>query len=193
MKKNGFTLVELMGVILLLGLVFIVSYTVITNEINKGKTKISDATLKIIYNATDEYLEDNDNYDKTPGNSYCVNVSDLISNNYFDEKIIDQEKNLNVTKIVKIIIGNSNKMDYEIVDSCNTVTVTFDANGGVVDVITKDVLYKGSYGTLPIPTKEGFTFEGWYIDASTSGQKITPLTINNSSINHTLYAKWVLN
>ena len=41
------------------------------------------------------------------------------------------------------------------------ITVTFDADGGVLNTITKEVYYHGYYGELPEPTKEGYTFMGW--------------------------------
>ena len=40
-------------------------------------------------------------------------------------------------------------------------TVTFDANGGEVGVKSKVVKIGDTYGELPIPTREGYTFKGW--------------------------------
>ena len=40
-------------------------------------------------------------------------------------------------------------------------TVTFNANGGSVDIGSKTVIYGEEYGTLPIPTRNGYTFKGW--------------------------------
>lgn len=45
--------------------------------------------------------------------------------------------------------------------------VTFDANGGTLQgygnssQMTKNVAYGENYGTLPTPTREGYTFGGW--------------------------------
>ena len=42
------------------------------------------------------------------------------------------------------------------------ITVTFDADGGTITGdTTKQVYYHQNYGTLPTPTKEGYTFMGW--------------------------------
>ncbi len=41
------------------------------------------------------------------------------------------------------------------------VNVTFDANGGEVDLLTKEVRVGGKYEELPIPTREGYDFLGW--------------------------------
>ena len=40
---------------------------------------------------------------------------------------------------------------------------------------------------LPIPTKEGYTFGGWYWEADFSGTPVVQLEVGASG---TLYAKW---
>ena len=43
----------------------------------------------------------------------------------------------------------------------NPYTVTFDANGGTVSKASKKVKDGEEYGTLPTPTRDGYTFKGW--------------------------------
>lgn len=43
----------------------------------------------------------------------------------------------------------------------NQYTVTFNPNGGSVSPTTATVTYDSTYGTLPTPTKTGYTFAGW--------------------------------
>ncbi|MBR3133250.1 MAG: InlB B-repeat-containing protein, partial [Clostridia bacterium] len=45
--------------------------------------------------------------------------------------------------------------------TANDYTVTFDANGGTVSQASKSVTYDSSYGSLPTPTRVGYTFQGW--------------------------------
>ena len=57
--------------------------------------------------------------------------------------------------------------------TANTYTVTANANGGTIpsttgwtgtgSTSTKSVTYGSSYGTLPTPTRQGYTFQGWEI------------------------------
>ena len=68
-------------------------------------------------------------------------------------------------------------------------TVTFDPNGGTVSTKSKKVTYNSTYGTLPIPTRAGYTFDGWYT-ALTGGTKVTEDTVVTATANHTLYARW---
>ena len=72
------------------------------------------------------------------------------------------------------------------------VTVYFNANGGSTSTSSKTVYLTDSYGSLPTPTRNGYTFNGWYT-ATTGGQKITSSSTVSSASNHTLYAAWTLN
>ena len=71
-------------------------------------------------------------------------------------------------------------------------TVTFDANGGSVSPTTKTVTYTYNYDELPTPTRTGYTFKGWYTQA-TGGTQITETTEVTNPSNHTLYARWTAN
>ena len=71
----------------------------------------------------------------------------------------------------------------------NDYTTTFDANGGSVSQTSKTVTYNSTYGTLPTPSRDGYTFQGWYT-AKTGGTKVTSSTVVTSTSNHTLYARW---
>ena len=73
-----------------------------------------------------------------------------------------------------------------------TYTVYFDANGGSVSTSSKTVTYGETYGTLPTPTRTGYTFSGWYT-ASSGGSKVTSSTTVTTASDHTLYAHWTAN
>lgn len=70
-----------------------------------------------------------------------------------------------------------------------TYTVTFNANGGSVGTTSKTVTAGSTYGTLPTPTRSGYTFLGWYT-AAEGGTQITSSTTVSLSANQTLYAHW---
>ena len=67
----------------------------------------------------------------------------------------------------------------------------FDANGGSVSPASKEVTNGGTYGELPTPTRDGYTFDGWYT-AIDGGTQITPETAVSLSGYQTLYAHWTL-
>ena len=84
----------------------------------------------------------------------------------------------------------------------NTYTVTFDAEGGSVTPSTQDKQFSSTYGkasdgvsdqSLPIPTKTGYTFDGWWTGDNGTDTEVTDTTTMFTASNHTLYAKWVAN
>lgn len=71
-------------------------------------------------------------------------------------------------------------------------TVKFNANGGSVSKASKAVTRGSKYGTLPTPTRAGYTFSGWYT-AKTGGTKVKASTKYSLTSNQTLYAHWTVN
>ena len=65
-------------------------------------------------------------------------------------------------------------------------TVTFDANGGSVSP-SSAVTTDGKLTALPIPTRSGYDFVGWYTTAS-GGDRVTVNTVFTK--NTTIYAYW---
>jgi uncharacterized repeat protein (TIGR02543 family) len=75
-----------------------------------------------------------------------------------------------------------------------TYTVTFDQNGGDTQASpgAKEVISGGSVGTLPtVPTRSGYTFNGWNTEANGNGTAFTATTTITGSI--TVYAQWSKN
>ncbi|MBO4915512.1 MAG: InlB B-repeat-containing protein, partial [Oscillospiraceae bacterium] len=68
-------------------------------------------------------------------------------------------------------------------------TVTFNANGGEVSTASKSVWVDGLYGALPIPTRSGYAFLGWYT-AAEGGTRVNMYTPCRLGANQTLYAHW---
>ena len=69
------------------------------------------------------------------------------------------------------------------------LTVSFDAAGGTVETLSKEVTSDELYGELPVPVKEGFSFKGWYT-AAVGGKRISADTRVTDCEDHTLYAHW---
>lgn len=72
--------------------------------------------------------------------------------------------------------------------SVNNYTLTFNANGGSVSPASKSLAYGSQYGTLPTPTRNGYTFTGWFTAAS-GGTKVSNTTTMGAG-NVTVYAQW---
>ena len=65
------------------------------------------------------------------------------------------------------------------------IKITFTKND------TKKVTYGSTYGSLPIPKRDGFKFDGWYTGENGTGTKISSSDTVNITNNTTLYAKWI--
>lgn len=66
-------------------------------------------------------------------------------------------------------------------------TVTFNANGGRVDPAQAATGADGRLGFLPVPTRGGYAFNGWF-DAAVDGDRVTTDTVFTA--NKTVYAQW---
>jgi len=70
--------------------------------------------------------------------------------------------------------------------------VYFDANGGTVNTESKLVAFYAAMGELPVPSRDYYTFDGWYT-AAEGGEKITSETIMTALTDITIYASWLQN
>lgn len=117
--------------------------------------------------------------------SLKVNGNLLIATS--EKDILSGKNLLKVTgKIVGITVDEFNKY------LKGVFTVSFNANEGIVNESSKTVVYGSTYGSLPTPTRDYYTFDGWYT-AKTGGNKITESSVFNSAENITLYAHWTKN
>ena len=76
--------------------------------------------------------------------------------------------------------------------SANQYTVSFENNDGSGITSSKDVVYDNNYGELPVPTRTGYTFTGWFTDIA-DGVQVTSDTKYNYADNQTVYAHWQAN
>jgi uncharacterized repeat protein (TIGR02543 family) len=74
----------------------------------------------------------------------------------------------------------------------NTYQLSYDANGGSVSPSSKFVTYNSSIGSLPTPSRSGYSFLGWYTSPS-GGSQVTSSTTYTTAGNSTIYARWQAN
>ena len=119
-----------------------------------------------------------------------LTVSDFSKQ--LEEKLRNNDKNAIVTpegEGYKVIYNGYTFNYYYYTDF---IEVTFDANGGTINQNNKLVTYDETYGELPIPTRNGYNFAGWYIEKN-GGTKVESTTKVTLKTNHTLYAIWIPN
>lgn len=71
----------------------------------------------------------------------------------------------------------------------NSFNVFFDTNGGKLSDTNISVCSGGTYGVLPVPTRTGYRFDGWFTDL-TDGELIADDTEVDLLNDITVYAHW---
>lgn len=69
----------------------------------------------------------------------------------------------------------------------NSYTLYFDAQGGTCSETSRIVANSTKVGTLPVPTKEQFDFQGWFLS---DGTEVTADTVFSTGLDVTVYAHW---
>lgn len=137
-----------------------------------------------------------------------VYLDSVISDAVISKNVVFEQLNSNVKGSLKVdgnylicgSITNDNMLTVEngylslIKESeynsiIQSTEILFDANGGEVNVESQSIAYGHKYGTLPIPTRENYTFLGWYTSVD-GGTKISADTVVTVHGNQTLYAHW---
>lgn len=120
MKEQGFTLVELLAVIVILSLIALISVPAITGIIKSSKETLSDAQKSNIELAAKNWASDIENISKLPtdGNSICVTLTTLQNEGYADLEIKDPKTGNDLNVVVTITRSGKN-LTYS-VDSTNS-------------------------------------------------------------------------
>lgn len=166
---------------------------VVSQNPSSGNVKAGDTVTITVSSGKPSYSVANvvgktqSNATKTLNNQgFIVSVSEEYSSSVESGKVIRQNPNAGSSQIegstISIVVSKGKQ----------PVTVTFYANGGSVSTSSSTVYLTAAYGSLPTPTKDYFTFNGWYTQSS-GGSKITSSTTVSNSNNHTLYAQWTEN
>jgi len=122
MNKKGFTLAEIVGVIIILALIALLAFPPILNMIKNSEDKIDEATKTLIYTASSQYTTKYMNdFPKKEGNVYCVTLEKLVQENLLASNIADNLADFNLQSYVQISVNSELKFDYDLVKTCNEV------------------------------------------------------------------------
>ena len=90
MNKKGFTLVEVLAVIAILGILFGVSIPMVTRYIEKSKQESDEEMTETVKKATVSYLQANKELaPKDDGTSVEIPVTELLSHKYITHELIN--------------------------------------------------------------------------------------------------------
>lgn len=89
--------------------------------------------------------------------------------------------------------ASSGQVTYSFSWSALSITLTFNpGENGTVAITSQPASYGSALGPLPTPSKENYSFLGWFTD-ETAGTQVTAETVSDFTVNTTLYAHWEAN
>ena len=172
------------------------SYINLTNDPTSSITYTinmynSDTTSKYFDVATYMPMDDNSTY-TNPNITYTLNglnkydevpgkasITFTITFHYLDSN------NISMTDL-------SSYLNFRFISAEDLVTITLNANGGALGTTTMLGKKGDAIGTMPIPTKTNYAFEGWYT-ALSGGTLYNSETILGNESEITLYARYTAN
>ena len=182
-KRKGFTLVELLAVIVILAIILVIAVPKVLDVIKDSKKATLESTAKMIASSAEKAKVQNDLLGKTE-KLECESVAKL---NDIDYGSCDIEFDGNTAKVTIAgsgkfeglnVCGGTKTIASATSNSCILSKLTVDLDGGNDNNTQYNAKYDaGSTITLTVPTKEYCEFKGWVIvsgtDASVEGNTLT--------------------
>ena len=190
MKKNGFTLVELLAVITLISVISLIAMPAVQESIYTSKQKAYDTQISNIKKAAKDWSSENLSYlPEEDGESITITLYSLMSLGYIEDSLINPktDKYFDPNTVITITRKNKDyKYDVEVIFSNEKVEVDHDApilflNGDYVTYveINDSEGYKDLGATSDISNLSYTT--NYYKVTNNSESSVTSISINNLS------------
>lgn len=129
MNKKGFTLVELLGVLIIMSIIMVIVVTPIIGQIRNTAKKLDTASLQVLYKSTASYLDANKNlYPKSDGMIYYISVGQLIDSEKLASNYLSSysEKVLSRSNVIKVTVKDGG-YQYSLADSEENLSTLYNA------------------------------------------------------------------
>ena len=117
MKKDGFTLVELLAVVVIIGITYLIIFPSVTSFIDKSKEKSYNIQVDLIEKASKKWVVDNTDelLKKDPYhlNNINLTLTTLKKEGYLQDMFIENPKNKKIMTGCVVVSYQSNKNQYE--------------------------------------------------------------------------------
>ena len=159
--KKGFTLIEILAVVTIIGLIFILVIPKIATSLKNKKGDVDTTTNNIVLAAAKSYVQDNhDKFDKVDSNTYCLPISTLTKKEYLESPVKNVTDDVDITNIKSVKITYDKGFKYEVVDKkeCEVVYIPpcesdyCDSNGnGYTEIEYAESIFGAYIDTEYIP------------------------------------------
>ena len=179
-QMNGFTLVELLAVIVILAIILVIAVPKVMSVIEDSKKATLESSVKMIASAAEKVKVQNTLLGKT-NEITCDSVAKINNQDYQSCSIDFSDNTALVTvkgagKFEGLVVCDGTKTDAEAQKGKCLITLIVDLNEGTDTVDYESKYEAGSEVTLTEPTREGYEFVEWRVsgaDASVNGNTLT--------------------
>ena len=124
--KKGFTLLEMLAVIVVISILSLIILPNITGQLADKKEEISKVSQKIILSAAELYANETGNIYQT------ITINDLVEAGKLEQPIIDQKTGKEISLTKEISIDASGNACIVGIDGCDRITYKQYKNGEIV-------------------------------------------------------------
>ena len=121
--KKGFTLTELLGVIVILGILSLLTFPSVINQIRKARTTITSAQQTLIISAAESYISARPNeypLDTYP-HTYCLTINTLVKAGLLESPVTYADGTEITDQVAMVVVGANRNTTITIVnnDDCS--------------------------------------------------------------------------
>lgn len=167
MRNKGFTLIELIGVICIIGLLVILVFPNLLNQFNNTKKKLSDNAIKLIKEGTRIYVTNNYNsFETLDGITYCISPTTLIESGDLDSTIFSIDSSIDYKNDYAIEVKYDGiKYNYDFIpsDECyNSLVCTVNTVRENSTIVSKTVYIYNDTGVESLSIIEKYKYNSLY-------------------------------
>ncbi|MBE6160452.1 MAG: type II secretion system protein [Lactobacillales bacterium] len=114
MKNKGFTLIEVLAVITMLGLLALVVTPLVLEQQDKKEKELTSAQKQVLFSDAGSYVRDHSKYIIKSENVFCITVNTLIEEDYIS---MDDDEFKDNT--IKVTVDENENFVYSIDNKCS--------------------------------------------------------------------------